>query len=818
MLWLHKHPLPLLLILLLTACGGSDSQVVETPLPPPAEQPVVNYNGPAASTEDIQNFKTALWDNIATKDRCGACHVQGEQEPTFARNDDINLAYAAVTSLVNLGNPSESRLVTKVGGGHNCWLASDSACADILTTWIGQWAERANINSQATQIQLLAPPVKEPGANKNFPADPQLFADNLYPLLTQFCASCHTNSAAIPISPYFASSNVSEAYEAAKPRINLDNPADSRLVGRLRDEFHNCWSNCPSDATALQNAIQRMADGIDLTQLDPELVNSKALTLFEGTLASGGGRFDANVIGKWEFKTGSGNIAYDTSGVDPALDLTLSGQYEWVGGYGIQLGAGKAQGATSASKKLHDLIRATGEFAIEAWVAPANVTQEGPARIVSYSGGRDRRNFTLGQTLYNYDALLRHSNTDGNGAPALSTADADEDLQAALQHVVFNYDPVNGRRLYVNGRFTDDMDPTEPGTLNDWDSSFALVLGNEASNDRPWAGTIRMVAIHNKTLSEAEIQGNFDAGVGQQYYLLFGLSHLIDVPQAYLVFEVSQFDSYSYLFAEPFFISLDSSAQIPTVPIKGIRIGVNGRESSAGQVFANLDTQLSATSYDAQTGQPISRQGTIVALDKGPAQDEFFLTFERIGDAEHVRVPAALPPPATPQDLPEQPLLGLRHFAEIHASMAAMTTVPVTNTAVSSAFNQLKQQLPAEVAIEGFLASQQMAVTQLAIKYCDQLVETPGLRSAYFPGFDFSRSPAIAFDAQGRDQIINPLMARMLGDDLADQPDSGNTEAELNALMDRLSACGGQCPAGHTQTVVKASCAALLGSAAMLIQ
>ena len=36
-----------------------------------------------------------------------------------------------------------------------------------------------------------------------------------------------------------------------------------------------------------------------------------------------------------------------------------------------------------------------------------------------------------------------------------ATADADEDLQATLQHVVATYDPVNGRRIYVNGVFAD---------------------------------------------------------------------------------------------------------------------------------------------------------------------------------------------------------------------------------------------------------------------------------------------------------------------------------------------------------------------------
>ena len=50
--------------------------------------------------------------------------------------------------------------------------------------------------------------------------------------------------------------------------------------------------------------------------------------------------------------------AYDTSGVDPSADLTLSGNVTWAGGWGINVGAGgKAQATTSASTKIHDSDR-----------------------------------------------------------------------------------------------------------------------------------------------------------------------------------------------------------------------------------------------------------------------------------------------------------------------------------------------------------------------------------------------------------------------------------------------------------------------------
>ena len=92
-------------------------------------------------------------------------------------------------------------------------------------------------------------------------------------------------------------------------------------------------------------------------------------------------------------------VANDTSGVDPAIDLTLSGDTDFIGGWGIRVGDGKAQASTTTSNKLYDTISITGEYSIEAWVAPSNVTQD-DAYIVSYSGSNDLRNFTLGQTLW----------------------------------------------------------------------------------------------------------------------------------------------------------------------------------------------------------------------------------------------------------------------------------------------------------------------------------------------------------------------------------------------------------------------------------
>src|SRR5690606_11049298 len=123
---------------------------------------------------------------------------------------------------------------------------------------------------------------------------------------------------------------------------------------RVGKEKHNCWtSDCEEDAEELRTAIQAMADLI-LPDATPGGLLSKAVTLYDGTVASGGNRYENNLIALYEFKTGSGSIAYDTSGVAPAADLTLSGaDIGWQRGWGIIIREGKAQASTTASRKFH---------------------------------------------------------------------------------------------------------------------------------------------------------------------------------------------------------------------------------------------------------------------------------------------------------------------------------------------------------------------------------------------------------------------------------------------------------------------------------
>ena len=810
---------------LLAACGAGSASTTANPQSSPVTVSAQAYSGAAPASADVEAFMVNLWNNIQGADRCGACHIQGNQSPMFARSDDINLAYQAAQTVVDLGKPSNSKIVAKVGGGHHCWLASNQACADTMTTWITNWAG-VTLGTSTAQLKLVAPRLMDAGGSRPFPVDPALFSTTVYPVLTQYCSRCHSPNALTPQSPYFAQPDVQAAYVAAEPQLNLNTPMQSVFYIRLADQFHNCWNgNCPASAAAMLSAIQAFAGQVPITQVNPSYVLSKAMGLYDGVVSSGGPRVETGLIAKYEFKTGTGTVAYDSSGVEPQLDLNMTGNVTWVGGWGVSIKNGaKLQGTTTGSAKLHDKILTSGQFTIEAWIAPDNVTQMG-ADIVSYSGGDTARNVTLGQTQSNYDFALRATTTGANGTPLFSTPTASMAVQATQQHVVLTYDAVTGRQLFVNGVLVATGDAQKGGSLSQWDNTFALVLGNEVSNTKPWSGELRMVAVYSHAMTQSEVQTNFAAGIGERYMLLFNVDKYTGLSQTYVMFEVSQYDSYSYLFNKPVFLSLDPNTHFNAVTIKGMRIGENGANVAVGQAYATLNTSVSGAGFDPSKGTgttvPLASVGTVVPLYNGPAYDQFFLTFEQLGSATNVVVEATPVAPA-PVYLPLPSDIGVRTFEQIYRTLSVMTTVPVTTPEVANLYQALQQSLPAKADLQSFVSSDQMAVAQMSIAYCDALVSSPSLSAVYFPGFNFSAPPSTAFNSVGLNAMITPLINNMLtanvatGQFLATMPSSAAVTTEVTNLVSKLSGSVSQDAAG-TASIVKASCAAVAGSAAMLV-
>ena len=869
-------------IVVLTACGGGASTEGNQDTTSNTSGSLITSN----TSAEVVAYEKNVWQNLSSQSRCGRCHSTGGQDPQFVHAGNITTAHAAVVPFVVLSQDStevnNSRLVDIIRNGHKlvngksqgCWLATDALCADAIRDYIIAWDKETAVDGGAavpTGVKLVAPPIRGVEESKSFPDSSSNFASLIHtPLLTKHCSGCHTPTSLTPRSPFFATNDVDSSYLEAQQKIDLLTPANSRFVLKISGEVHNCWTDdCDADALTMQNAITAFANTITPTQVDPNLIISKALKLQppEAIIAAGGERHALNQIALWEFKNVGGDPtstkAYDTSGVAPEMNLTLSGDYSWVGGYGVQFRNGRAKATVESSKKLINNLRTRGEYSVEAWIIPANVVQQ-DRNIISYSGGATQRNFTIAQNEYNYQFYNRMTFpspavTDLNGGPLLESDANEEFLQASQQHIVMNYDPVNGRRMFVNGVELTGANNTDAndvgGKLTDWSDIFAFTLANESGVSNPWQGTFRLVAIHNRVLTKEQIEQNFKAGVGEKFFLLFSIGHIPGVPaDSYIKVQAEQFDTYSYLFNNPVYVNLGDPTPTIDFDIGGMRIGINGKEAIVGQSFINLNVDRITTN-----NQEVSRLGSVIQLQKGTQVDDFFLSFEKLGSKVNTFVVAAPPTPVAPPDLPAQSDIGVRTFSEINGTMSDLTGVPTSNSSVLGKYKLLKQQMPSSEDINAFGPANIIAISQLAFEYCDQLVEnTPNIptlcertgttisaRECMFSTFDtngdFDKAAATAFDSAGKTLVANALYDRMIGIPTGGGATLNNaptreeiTNELINAiaadpypgnLVDRLltESCVTSdlnCGTGEsgTKEITKAMCTSVLSSAAMLLQ
>ena len=107
-----------------------------------------------------------------------------------------------------------------------------------------------------------------------------------------------------------------------------------------------------------------------------------------------------------------------------------------------------------------------------------------------------------------------------------------------------------------------------------------------------------------------------------------------------------------------------------------MRIGINGAIPQVGQAYMPLNTSITAANYTPQ-GEVLSNVGTVIGLESGPLTDVFFLQFDTLGGQSY---PIVEPTPVTPP-MPLGPVVadvGVRTFAQVNSTLAALTGVPVT--------------------------------------------------------------------------------------------------------------------------------------------
>jgi hypothetical protein len=162
--------------------------------------------------------------------------------------------------------------------------------------------------------------------------------------------------------------------------------------------------------------------------------------------------------------------------------------------------------ALDADQRLLEACKASNELTIEATIKPANVTQGGPARIVTFSTDPTHRDFTLGQEKDHLILRLRTPQTGENGvSPELSLCAV---KAGRTVHVAITY--AEGRVVcYLDGEQVEESRAIH-GNFSNW-STQHLLFGDEWSGERDWSGTLEGVAIFSRALSSDEVKRDCEA-------------------------------------------------------------------------------------------------------------------------------------------------------------------------------------------------------------------------------------------------------------------------------------------------------------------
>lgn len=130
-------------------------------------------------------------------------------------------------------------------------------------------------------------------------------------------------------------------------------------------------------------------------------------------------------------------------------------------------------------------------FQVTLEVIPYEVSQSGPARIFTLSGGNHARNLTIGQDAENLAVRLRTTRTGLNGTPDFEIPGVFRELKPRRITVQAKSGEI---RVRVDGRQRLAA-ALPPDTLSNWSPGYRLALGNEMTFQRSWRGEIKTARV-----------------------------------------------------------------------------------------------------------------------------------------------------------------------------------------------------------------------------------------------------------------------------------------------------------------------------------
>lgn len=159
---------------------------------------------------------------------------------------------------------------------------------------------------------------------------------------------------------------------------------------------------------------------------------------------------------------------------------------------------------------------------------------------------------------------------------------------------------------------------------------------------------------------------------------------------------------------------------------------------------------------------------------------------------------------------------GIKNYQQINDSMSVLTGVDKTNGAIVRTYEDVKAQLPNDNDLGAFLGSHQVAISKLALEYCDQAFENAELRQNIIPNFDFSLPVQSALDPDGRKVAAAGIAAAFLEASFSSEEEIIEAKVEIEELIAELM-IGKANNSTITRNVLKGVCNAVLASSPIVM-
>jgi len=227
------------------------------------------------------------------------------------------------------------------------------------------------------------------------------------------------------------------------------------------------------------------------------------------TITAAPARITTGLQALYTFQEGTGTVVRDRSAVTPAADLVIeSGSTAWPGNGALRVNTPSVIRTAGAAGKVNNAIMASGAYTFEAWVDPANLTQN-PASIVTLAPTTvgTARNASLTQAGGSWQSFLRTSTGTSSGGPLLAAPGA---ASVNLHHVAVTRTSAGAVRIYVDGVSV--ATGTRGGTLANWVNTYRLSVAGMVNGSEAWLGDLHLVAVYSSALTGAQVLQNFRAG------------------------------------------------------------------------------------------------------------------------------------------------------------------------------------------------------------------------------------------------------------------------------------------------------------------